>query len=642
MKKMFFLMLTLLVWSVAMNAQVTIGSLTTPDKGSLLQLREEMAEPDLTGANIANLENASKGLLFPRVALRAFDLLDPLYGTATENPDKTWTDAATDEDKLRATGMVVFNVNPNTKGLGIGLYVWNMDQWIKVSGDQSDASASITPVRCEDIMVSGTYTQGVPVDGTHFITLTLINVERPGRYSISGSSGNGYNFYAEGVVLDKGSTTIKLPCQGIPRVGGQSDNITFAGIEMDGTCITTISVEEGAFTLSGIITEVAGKYQKKTALGATNKIHLNVNISETREECSISAPKLNGIEFQHWTGTLVAGTNTITLEAATGAQPTSTTDFSLPITIHAGSQNVLVNARIPITLPKMTYALIGSDGTYSWNNPQRKKALTGGNAFGPNGIVKIDEFGLLTGWSFTSMSMSGTGAGKKLKEELDKYEVDQTTATLPDIILFFAYSVDGNNNEFYTTLARYINIGGCVIYGAADDTTAPVNRLLQDVFEDESVLAANQIAGTVLVDNAYQIENLPNDPVVNGPFGNLSNLYWGEDNGSSANIIVTNLPSGGIQICSAWNANGKISQNKDYSMVWYAPNKKFFYFGDTCGAGTVDWGDAFPSYYDNSTGLPKSKPYGPTPRQTTYNAALELNAVAWAIRAAMDEGVNYK
>ncbi|GHT59111.1 hypothetical protein AGMMS50239_05020 [Bacteroidia bacterium] len=641
MKKVIVSVLFLVISGVAgMNAQVTIGSITPPEKGVLLQLREKIADPDLTGAHVINLANASKGLLFPRVTLRAFDLLDPLYGTATENPDGTWTDAATDEERFRATGMVVFNVNPNTKGLGIGLHVWNVDQWIKISGDQSDASASISPVRCEDIVVHGVYTQGVPVDDTHFITLKLINVERPGRYSISASSGNGYNFYAEGVLLDVGSTTLKLPCQGAPRVGGQSDNIAFAGIGMDQSCITTIPVLQGALTLTGIVSEVSGVYKKETLLTPANKIHLSVNISETVANCSISAPEQNGVKFEPWTGTLLSGTNMITLFAASGAKPTTVSDISLPITIHTPSLDVTVNAHISITLPKMTYALIGTDGTYSWNAPVRKNALGLDKNFGPDGVVKIDDFGLLTGWSFTSVSSSRT----KLVAELDKYDINPSTATLPDIILFFAFGVTGSDDEhrdFSLVLARYINAGGCVIYGAADAAVIPVNSLLNGIFPGIGNIATTQIAGTIGDDNVYQINNLPNDSIVNGPFGNLSNLYWGEDNFSVNQIILTQLPSDGRQICSAWNANGKTTQNSAYSMVWYAPSKNFFYFGDTCGAADNNSPSDYPSYYD-ATGLPKSKKYGPDPQQTIYNSALELNAVAWAIRAAANNGINYK
>jgi hypothetical protein len=109
MKKMMFLMLTLLIWSTAsMNAQVTIGSDKNPHSGAVLDLQSD------------NL-----GLKLPNVALDA-DLTKfvlPLTAPST---------------KEEAKGMYVYNTNTT---IGEGVYVWDGYQWILVK-----ASAGEKPV----------------------------------------------------------------------------------------------------------------------------------------------------------------------------------------------------------------------------------------------------------------------------------------------------------------------------------------------------------------------------------------------------------------------------------------------------------------------------------------------------------------
>ncbi|MDR0829123.1 MAG: hypothetical protein LBN95_03310 [Prevotellaceae bacterium] len=656
MKKTFLLIAVIIAATfMGANAQVTIGSNNTPAAGALLQLIEE----DVTAVpteDVTSLQNATKGLLFPRVSLRAYNVLDPLYGTAVEDADGEWIDAATEEERLRATGMVVFNVNPTAKGLDEGLYVWRINEWLKISEGQP--AAVFTPVLCENIVVHGVYTQGKAVTTDNYIEITILNVERPGSYTISAATGNGYNFFLSGVVLDRGRTTIKLPCQGTPRLGGREDNLTFHGIEFANSCIKTIPVLEAEFDLTADVLSVTGTYKKKQPLVTSgtnpNTVRLLVNITERKENCTITPVATNGVAFQPWAGTLVEGENIIILHAVAGAAPTVIQDFPLPIKIHAGTKDTTIYATIPVTLPQMTFAIIGNHNTYSWNATPRFDALTKGNSFGPNGVVKIDEFKLLTGWSFNSV----TDATAKLQQELNS-----PSGKLPDIILYFAHNVSGSNNNsnninLAAQLLAYINRGGTVIYGADDAQTAPVNTILQGIFPEITTnVAERQISGNPDDDCIYPINHLPNDPVINGPFGDLSGTlwsgttwdssnimgakWWQEDNASNNQIVVTQLPTDGVQVCSAWSPyDGKHIVPQSKSIVWYSDSKNFFYFGDTCGATTSNGNaNTYPSYF-YTNGLPRSKQSGHTLHEI-YNAALELNAVAWAIRQAADNGINY-
>ncbi|MDR1962572.1 MAG: hypothetical protein LBQ50_02200 [Planctomycetaceae bacterium] len=114
MKKMIFLMLTLLILSAAsMNAQVNIGSVNDPHKGAILDLSQS---------------ELNLGLLFPKVYLfstRDFTL--PV------------------DEGVDATGMVIYNNNAGLSG-GVGLYFWNGTEWKSMSATPNAGSNSCIPV----------------------------------------------------------------------------------------------------------------------------------------------------------------------------------------------------------------------------------------------------------------------------------------------------------------------------------------------------------------------------------------------------------------------------------------------------------------------------------------------------------------
>jgi uncharacterized protein (TIGR02145 family) len=87
MRKVFFLMLTLLIWSVAsMNAQVRIGGLDDPNTSAVL---------DLNATDTAN--NGALGLALPRVTLQSTDdestITEPVAGLAVYNTANAGTGA---------------------------------------------------------------------------------------------------------------------------------------------------------------------------------------------------------------------------------------------------------------------------------------------------------------------------------------------------------------------------------------------------------------------------------------------------------------------------------------------------------------------------------------------------------------------
>lgn len=546
---------------MSMRAQVTIGAGEAPEKYALLQLK------DKTGTSLDAATGEKGGLLLPRVELKKKKELLP-FATDAEvaSPTQEYRDA-----KLSHTGLVVYNLVENEdEDLCRGINQWDGEQWNCLQNRMG--IAKFDPVSCADITPHGTYVEGIPASAENYLSINL-NVTRTGTFAITATTGNGYNFYLSGVALsEEEPMTVNVPCQGIP-VNVQTDKLVFEGITSNTGCEPEIEVSPAMakYSLNCSNIEVKGIYEKGVALNSTNMITLNVTV-KTAGSYTINTPLTNGIRFSA-AGNFTTGTHTVTLYGS--GTPTVNLDF--PITVNANTRegNSSCSTTIPVILPVMTYAEIGSTSSpYSWATSARVAALTGGASFGPAGIVKMEGFSQL--WQ------------------------------------------------------------------ASDDSETAVNILLSELF-GSSVAAEGQIAGTPTTeDNDYQIANLPDDPIINGPFGNLSGRYWGEDNASAGSVVVTSLPANSVQICSAYNPFGKADVNPDYSVVWHNDSKNFVYFGDSAGAAVNTDRYAYPAYY-SSAGLPASKYYGNSGISTSqyvYNAALELNSVAWALKKAAVSGIN--
>lgn len=601
-----------------LQAQVSIGSGEEPISGSILQLKEKDAVTDASS-------NAHRGLALPRVTLSEKKALYPMFladpDDPASGPNSAYSGAANKEALDKAhTGLIVYNLTENDdKELCLGLNQWDGEQWNCFQSKMGNAK--FDAVNCSDIEINGVYVEGTPTTSANYLSINL-NVTKVGAFSITITTGNGYSFYQSGVALSIGKMTVNIPCQGTP-VNAQTDKLSFNGIGLIPSCEPQIEVSSAIanYSLNCSSIVVNGRYLKGTPLTASNTIALNVTVT-TAGSYNINTPLTNGIRFSA-SGDLTIGTHTITLIGS--GTPTVNSDFPITINANTPQGNNTCNTTIPLTLPAMTYAVIGSGSTYSWNSTARSQALTnGGISFGPNGIVKIVSFTEL--WSTSTVNT----AAKYLN---DGY----SNGTMPDVVLYFAYGATPNNT-ITTALRDYINKGGCVIYGSADGTSSDVNTLMSGLFGISPAIAQS---GGQTDDDVYVISNLPSDPVINGPFGNLSDRHWGEDNGTTGSVIMTELPPNSVQICTARSAS-KTSQNPQYSIVWYNDSKNFLYFGDSVGSSTTDNStSAYPAKY-NGQGLPLSKNYGPGTawNQFIYNSALELNAVAWILKKAAISGIN--
>jgi hypothetical protein len=130
-KKLLFPVVLLAYFSVAVQAQVTIGSGLEPNNGSLLQLKETTDNPDGT--------NASKGLNLSRVKLTDESNLYPMFLADPANPASGPSDIYKTKKNsidLEHRGLVVYNVVASSR-FPVGIYSWNGQTWVYAGGTSS-------------------------------------------------------------------------------------------------------------------------------------------------------------------------------------------------------------------------------------------------------------------------------------------------------------------------------------------------------------------------------------------------------------------------------------------------------------------------------------------------------------------------
>lgn len=101
-----------------LQAQVTIGSSKSAAPGALLQLKDKES-------NTPGGENASRGLILPRVALENEKSLKGI-------------DVGENADPLSYRGLLVFNalnIDNECITMPTGMYVWNGDSWRMLSNE---------------------------------------------------------------------------------------------------------------------------------------------------------------------------------------------------------------------------------------------------------------------------------------------------------------------------------------------------------------------------------------------------------------------------------------------------------------------------------------------------------------------------
>jgi hypothetical protein len=139
---LFVLLLLIYLFTVLkLHGQVTIGSLTKPEKGALLEIKNVEATHPVSTTDNSNVtvDANGGGVGLPRVYLVNKYTLEPFIATG----DAEWTNNDLTKISERHAGLMVYNiyVSPDTesdpdKMFRQGIYVWNGNRWREAGSGQ--------------------------------------------------------------------------------------------------------------------------------------------------------------------------------------------------------------------------------------------------------------------------------------------------------------------------------------------------------------------------------------------------------------------------------------------------------------------------------------------------------------------------
>jgi len=545
--------------------------------------------------------NNNKGILIPR-------LTEAQRNTIVINPAKD-------------DGLTIFNTTEDCYNY------WSLadSEWKSVCGQ---IGKSVFTIDCSNSKAMGTYIQGKELTASNYLSIS-VNVTKIGNYTITGTTTNGYNFYGTGVFLNTGIQTVQIPGQGTPAVV-QLNTVELSANGVDVTCTPAVTVNvlssAGTYSISCGSATVNGVYTKGMALTASNTITLPVVVSALGSY-SITTNTVDGISFSR-SGTFTAtGNQNVTL-SGTGT-PTSTADKLMTITSNSADGATTCNVTVVMTIPVKKILHIGAETAYGYSaytGPSRSLMDSPTN-FGTT-AASIVKSG---GYSHTSLGSNPSNA--TLLTALN---------TKPDIVIIgYPYTPDATAAGY---IANYLNNKGVVI--AFEDDTPSSQNVMRAIFSDPTISSSyGGGAGSV-----YALVNT-NDPILNGPFGDVRGKNWGED--ASTTVNISGLTSGFIPYSYAQPINSTTSRTGISGLRHASLN--FIWFGD---GGFLSNENANGNQFNSNTiepfAAPSSGGYFPV-QKTAYgyagngysaggmqvqNSILFANMLAWAIKQAETNGIN--
>lgn len=624
--------------------QVTIGSENPPEKAALLDIKEK--SPNSPGDETAT----SGGILFPRVNLVKKGELLPFFNA---------TDIGTDDyeniQKPAHKGLFIYNLNDDiantdSEGFEEGAYFWDGEGWLKMQENKGPAQFGVD--NCDtSVSVYGTYGNNVSLDASNYIKVT-VTVKKVGLYSIIAKPNpdNGYFFSTSGEFLTTGTFDIIVPGVGKPvsyTASGAGDKVEiFLNNSENASCSTYITIDDTSvkpnYSMACASVKVNGVYKKGIELNSTNTItlRLNVEAGAAGAKYKIKTSTIEGVYFEGEGILGNPGSQTITLYGHGTPSNTRAKSFTLK-TNSSSTPDETCTAIVTVVIARKKIATAGNQ-TYgltanSANGNNCQALIENKMNFGDdeNSIVKYEG---LTGLEVNDSST--------LTDALFSKWTGEDGVTPPMDIIIITYNVNLNANQIQMA-TNYVDKGGVLIVLDQHDSQLNANLVGSIFGESLSPTVANGDCNYVIKLNTID------DEILNGPFGDIRGLQWGEDFNNTT--CLQDIPFGAIVYSATVNAftNVQANSNKQVTMLRH-PSKNFFWCGDS---GLIRGGDASDrrehplnvgTRIINSVSYDKypiAKMHGyisasNTSTMPVYNSVLFANVIAWAIRNAEENGIN--
>lgn len=569
---------------------------------SYAQVGINTEEPDEKA--ILEIVSSEKGMLVPRMTEAQRDLIKP---------------TTTNQQSL-----LIFNTDEDC------FNYWHKieKEWKSVCGKIGKAEFEITD--CNAVNVSGQYLSATALTPGNYITVP-VKVTKVGTYNITAmpDPANGYYFTTSGEFLATGNYNIIVPGAGTPTTptptGTQGNEVKISLNDVLSGCSVFIPIEDSSikplYTMNCSATKVNGVYKINTPLTGSNTITMTLAVDPAASGASyiITTNTVDGISFSG-SGILIGGTNQVVTLYGTGT-PTSMDPKRFTITSNSKSDVTTCSATVTIAYTKKKVLSIGTYANiYGYNfsgTAYSNQMITAQANFGTqeNSLIKAEGFEFISPGDFSpSLAQLQTALNQN-----------------PDFIIMGVWW--DPTVAMADLLVDYLAKGGIIL---AFMEEAGGTRILQRLFANTS------ISGT-LVNAAGAVYRYPimNDEILNGPFGDIRGLQWGED--ASQTRAMYNIPTSSITVysndqdISAGNAGtGGITAFKHNSLnLIFVADGGFNSAANNAPTSTT----ICPFNIDaNKYPIPKTNYGRGATRYTVYNSIFTANAIAWAIKTAQFKG----
>ncbi|WP_133228498.1 hypothetical protein [Sphingobacterium corticibacter] len=334
-------------------------------------------------------------------------------------------------------------------------------------------------------------------------------------------------------------------------------------------------------------------------------------------------------------------------------RPAFTSSFRNPVIGQRLTSNIFLNYQ-PSSLRVLHISSGSSDGFALEQGPSWQFINSKEN-FGdlPQSVVKIGSWtaggGAWEGGTATANSAQNrmTFSTSSAFDNQIRTRLAAGAPNRPDIVII-GFNVSSISTIFGTALNDFINDRGIVVMmlqsvSNNDQTSA---NFFNNLFGVNNIGFFNNTGASGAM---YPIDgNNPTDVILNGPFGDVRNQFWGDDRGPST-LGIVNAPANQITIYSREQAINRAAAGTSGATMFIHNTKSLFFVGDggfvAYSAGGANNMTAYPFLYDANTTRPLPKPFGNSSNgyvagsRNAYNSIIMANVMAWAVRKAELEGV---
>ena len=595
-----FVMMLLAFITNFMYAQVGIGTMT-PDKSAALDVTWDSAASRPLGALIPRMGEEDRG-----------KIIEP------------------------ANGLLIFNTDEDC----INAYDAVNNEWKSLCGG---VSKSTFTVNCDKITVNGAYVKDSPLNSTNYLTVT-VDVQKAGAYTILATTENGYGFNASGTFLNAGVQQVVLLGQGKPDLVNTSPGDIVTMLYNGATPVSCLTVvipvlpPTADYSLSCGTAKFEGAYLKGKPLTSSNKVTFNVNVSniDNGGSWAVTSNTVNGIFFSGSDVFTRTGSHTIELQG-TGT-PLGADPITLTFTTNSGDGVATCNATVNIATRPMSVLALGTTDAASYTMFTRTTAspycgydmVWDKNNFGtlPNSTVKFGD-----GDNTWILHPSSGGPSAATVQGI-------LNGTEPPDIVIIAVGWVSSSAATVNALVNYLNKGGVLLMYCEDAYLS--QNLLNALFGTGATITCTASGNSG--GSRYLLPTRNNDPLINGPFGNVGGQYWGED--ASTTLVVRNLPTS-APVMVYTTATGTVSGSGLPTLLRHN-TLSFMWAGDggfnSCymlASATIS-----PFYVSQTPPyIPLAKSQfsggnGDNGAGPVINAIFSANALAWAIQQAETNGIN--